>query len=128
MQSMFVHLAKGYGHQVHETVVLSAVELIFQETAMFTSLHTKAMARKVNRASFGQKVLAKERFTKVTKKEKTPPKISKGSKSADGSCKGKTSKTGLSGLENPNSETCSDTQESAQTYHSDSSFHGQFLV
>ena len=111
MQSMFVHLANGYGHQVHEMVDLSAVELIFQETAMFTSLHAKAMARKVNRASCGQKVLAKERVT-----------------SANGSCKGKTSKTGLSGLENSKSEKSSDTQESAQTYHTDSSFHGQFLV
>ena len=37
-----------------------------------------------------------------------------GTKGAKGSHKGKTSTTGLSGLENPKSEACSDTQESAQ--------------
>ena len=42
-----------------------AVELIFKETAMFTSRLTKAMASKVNRASHGPGVLAKERTRKV---------------------------------------------------------------
>ena len=38
-------------------------------------------------------------------------------KSAEGSCKGGTSKTGISGLDNLKSETCSETQESAQMGH-----------
>ena len=46
---------------------------------------------------------------------------SRGSRSAKGSYKGNTSKTGLSGLEKPKSETSSETQESAQVCHSDNS-------
>ena len=45
----------------------------------------------------------------------------KGNPNARGSNKGKPSKTGLSGLEYPKSETSSETQESAQMYHTDNS-------
>ena len=48
---------------------------------------------------------------------------SKGTKGAKGSHKGKTSKTGLSGLENSKSEASSDTQESAQTCPTDTSWN-----
>ena len=39
--------------QVHETVVSSAVDTTFRVTAILTSPHAKAMARKENRASHG---------------------------------------------------------------------------
>ena len=45
---------------------------------------------------------------------------SKGTKGANG--KGETSKTGLSGLDNSETETSSETQESAQTYPTDNSY------
>ena len=44
--SILLHLAREKGHQVHDMVLSSAVELMFRETAMFTSPHAKAMARK----------------------------------------------------------------------------------
>ena len=47
---------------------------------------------------------------------------SKGTRGAKGSHKGKTSKIGLSGLENSKSEASSDTQESAQTCPIDTSW------
>ena len=64
---ILLHLAraKEKGHQVHEMVASSTVELIFRVIAMVTSLHAKAMARKVNRASHGPRALAKERARKV---------------------------------------------------------------
>ena len=49
---------------------------------------------------------------------------SKGTKGSEGSHKGKTSKNGLSGLENSKSETSSETQESAQTCPSDTPWNG----
>ena len=48
---------------------------------------------------------------------------SKGTKGAKGSHKGKTSKTGLSGVENSKSEASPDTQESAQTCATDTSWN-----
>ena len=101
-------------------VVSSAVELIFKETAVFTQRHAKAMAGKANRAIHGPRALAKERAWKVRERKnpKDNPKVPK----AKGSCKDKTSKTGLSGLEYSKSQTSSETQESTQTYHSDNSY------
>ena len=52
-----------------------------------------------------------------------PKGKSKGSNGAKGSYKGNTSKSGLSGLEHPKSETSSETLEPAQTYPTDTS-HG----
>ena len=54
---------------------------------------------------------------------------SKGSTGAKGSCKGKTSKTGISGLENVKSETSSETQGSAHMGHvcaTDTWIHGEW--
>ena len=50
VNEILLHLAqeKEKGRQVHKMVVSSAVDRIFRETAMLTSLHAKAMARKVN--------------------------------------------------------------------------------
>ena len=66
MQSIILHQATGW---------LCAVELIFRETAMFTSPPAKAMARKINRARRGPRVLAKERARKVRETEN--PKFQK---------------------------------------------------
>ena len=77
-------------------VAASAVEHIFNESAMFTHTHAQAMTRKADRRVYGPRVLAKY--------------------------KGKTSKTGLSGPENPKSVPRSEAHESAQTYHTDNSY------
>ena len=80
-------------------VVSSAVELIFKETAMFTSLHAKAVA-KANRASHGPRVLAKERAkqVRVVENPKENPDVSKVPQART---RVKTSKTGSPVLENP---------------------------
>ena len=60
----------------------------------------KGNGKKGKQSKFWSKSAGKGKIHKGNKeRKKKPPKISKGSKSADGSCKGKTSKTGLSGLE-----------------------------
>ena len=61
---------------------------MFKETAMFTSRLAKVMARKVDRASHGPRVLAEERTRKV-RETGHPKEKCKGSKSAKGSYKGK---------------------------------------
>ena len=67
---------------------------------MFTQ--RQAIARKgTHRASHGPRVKAKERVRRARQTEN--PK--ENPKSSNGSYKGKTSKTGLSGLETPKSET-----------------------
>ena len=86
-------------------------------------MHAKVRATSrmamANRASHGP------REGKNNSKESTG--YSKGTKSANqgakGFFKGKTSKTGLSGLENSKSEARSDTQESAQTCPTDTSWN-----
>ena len=52
-RSILLHLARESesDHRVHETVVSSAMETIFRDTALLMSHHAKAMARKANRAS-----------------------------------------------------------------------------
>ena len=53
------------GHQLQGIFVSSAVETIYNYTAIFTSRRGKAMAREANRASLGPRVPAKERAQKV---------------------------------------------------------------
>ena len=101
-------------------VVSSAVEHIFNETAMQAKATTSNHLANANRASHGPRVLAKESVRKVRDTENANGNP-KGSEGAEASYKCKTSKTGLSGLENKKSETSSQTQESAQTYHTDNS-------
>ena len=109
---IFCHPAKEKSHRVHRTVVSSAVEQVFNETAMHAKATASNHLAKANRASHGPRVRAKERLKRVREHPKENPKVPKGAK---GSYKGKTSKTGLSCLENPKSETSSETQESAPT-------------
>ena len=89
-------------------VVSSAVETIFKETALLMSHHAKATARKSDRESHGPRVLANERAKKVREMAKV-------------SYKGRCSKTGVSGFAILKSETSQETQELAQTYHTDTS-------
>ena len=110
------------GHRVHEMVVSSSVEHIFNETAM----HEKATAgnnlAEANRASHGPRVKAKTRVKNTGKIQRTNPKEPKTvNQGAKGLHNGKTSKIGLSGLENSKSEASSEIQESAQWYHTDNS-------
>ena len=102
-------------HRVHETAVSSAVETIFRETALVPSHHPIAMARSANRASHGPRVLAKERLKKM-RNGKSKGRSS-GSKSAKVSYESKSSKTGLSGLDNPKAKSSQETLESPQTCH-----------
>ena len=81
-------------------VAASAVEHIFNESAMYAQAMASNHLAKANRAVYGPRVLAKY--------------------------KGKTSKTGLSGPETPKSETSSEAHESAQTYHTDNSYTDKF--
>ena len=102
-------------------VVSSAVKLMFKETAMFTSLPRKGHGNKGKQS----KSWSKSAGTGKNKKgegDGKPNGKSTRSKSATCSYKGKSSKTVLSGLENRKSETRSETQESAQTYHTDNSY------
>ena len=88
---------KGKDHRIHEMgVFLSAVDHIVNETAMHAqALATNRLAR-ANRASHGPRVRAKERVKRTRENPKESPK---GTKGAKGLQKGKTLKTGLSGLE-----------------------------
>ena len=119
-------LAKEKGHRVHVMGVSSAVEHIFNETAMHARAQASNRLARANRASHGPRVRAKERVNNGKSKGKS--KGTKGTKGAiqgaEGSHKGKTSTTGLSGLENSKSEPSSETRESAQTWPTDNSCHG----
>ena len=92
--------------------VLSAVEHIFNESAMHARVQASNRLARANRASHGPRVRAKERAKRTRENAKTnlkEPKVPKGRTRV------KTSKTGRTSLENPKSETSSETQESAQT-------------
>ena len=94
-------LAKEKGHRVRVMGVLSAVEHIFNETAMHALAQASNRMAKAIGASHGSRVSlqsqAKERVRRTVENPKDSPKDPKVAK---GSGKGKTSKTGISGLEN----------------------------
>ena len=100
--------------------VLSAVEHIFNETAMHAKAPASNRVAKANRASHGPRVMAKARVKRTRENPKENPMEPKlRTQGTNGSHKGKTSKAGLSGLENSQSGASSDTQESAQTCPAD---------
>ena len=113
MRSILCHPAQEICHPVHEMDVSRAMEHIFNETAMHAKGNQSSWKGKQSKSWSKSEGRGNSKESKGESKGK-----SKGSK---GSYKGKTSKTGLSGLENPKSETSSETQESAQTYHTDNS-------
>ena len=109
--------------------VLSAVEHIFNETAMHAKTQARNRMAKANRASHGPRVsLHSQAKARVKKTRENPKKKAKGTtranRGAKGSHKGKTSKAGFSGLVNSTSEASSDIQESAQTCTIDTSWNG----
>ena len=80
--------------------VFSAVEHIFNETAMHAKAQASNRMAKTNRASHGPKSEPSLSGKGKSKENKGECKgKSKGTKSAHGSHNGKPSKTGLSGLE-----------------------------
>ena len=94
-------------------VVSSAVEHMFNETAMHAKLNSKQSSGNGKQSRSWSKNDGK------VKSEEEGEEKSKGCKGARGSYKRNTSKTGLSSFETPKSETSSETQESAQTNHTD---------
>ena len=99
-----------------------AVHHIFIETAIASKNTAKQSSGKGNQSkswstsepSISGKGKSKENHGKSKGLSKGTKSENKGSKGAKCSCKGKTAKTGISGLENLKSETCSETQESVQ--------------
>ena len=120
-QPTLSRLPKEKDHRVRAMCVVSVVEHIFNETVM----HAKAQAsnRKSwskSEPSFSGKGKSKENKEKSKAKCKGTTSANQGAK---GLHKGKTSKAGLSGLENSKSEASSDIQESAQTCTTDISWN-----
>ena len=97
-------------------VVSSAVEHIFNGTAMHAKANGKPSSGKGKQSKSWSK--SEDKGKNQERKGKSKGK----SKGAKGSYKCKTTKIGLSGLENPKSETSSETQDSAQTYPTDNSY------
>ena len=119
MRSILSRLAKEKGHRVRVMGALSAMEHIFNGTAMHARAQATNRLAKANRASRGPRV-GKGKSKENNGKSKGK---SNGTKGTKGSHKGKTSKTGLSGLENSKSEASSETQKSAQTCPTDTSWN-----
>ena len=98
--------------------VLSAVQHIFNENAsritgkQSSGTGNQSKSWSTSEPSISGKGKSKENQGKSKGLSKGTKSENKGSKGAKGSCKGKASKTGISGLENLKSETCSETQES----------------
>ena len=77
VNSLF-RLAKDKGHRVRAMGVLSAVEHIFNETAMHAKAQASNRRAKANRASYGPRVRAKARAKKTMEKQrKIKTKVSK---------------------------------------------------
>ena len=122
-EPMDVGQSNEKGHQVRAMGVLSAVEHIFNETAMQTRTPASNRLAKAIRASHGPSVSPQSQAKARVKR--TVEKITGQSKGSKGSGKGKTLKTGISGLENLKTETGSETQKSVhmgQVYTTDQSW------
>ena len=94
--------------------VLSAVEHFFNETAMHAKAQASNRMAKANRASHGPRVSPHSQAKARVKQTRRNPKENPQEPKVRTKCqklytKGKTSKTGLSGLENSKSEASSET-------------------
>ena len=118
MRLTFSRRAKEKGHRVRAMGVLRAMQHIFNETAMHArTLASKRLAKAI-RAIHGPKVRAEARVKETRENPKENPKEPKvRTKVPKAYTKAKTSKTGLSNLENLKSEASSETQESAHLSH-----------
>ena len=133
MRSTPSHLAKENGHRVLVIGVSSAVEHISHETAMHARAEARNRLAQANRASHGPRVSPHTQAKGKSKENKEISKgKSKGTKSANqgakGVHKGNKSKTGLSDLEHSKSEASSETQESAQTCTTDTSWNDSWSL
>ena len=80
MRSILCHPEKEKGHRVHEIVVSSEVEHIFNVIAMHAKATASNRLARANRARHGPRVRAKERVNKVRENQKENPKVPKVSK------------------------------------------------
>ena len=98
--------SKEKGHQVRAIgILISAVEQIFNDTAMQARTPASNRLAKAIRAGHGPRVSLQSQAKERVKRTMEHPKdISKESKGAKGSGEDKTSKTGISGFENLKSE------------------------
>ena len=94
MRSTLFRLAKDKGPR---DGVVSGVEHIFNETALHARAQASNRLARAKKASHGHRVRAKVRVKSTRENSKGKSKGTKGAKRLH---KGKTSKTGLSGLEN----------------------------
>ena len=111
--------SKDEGRQFRAMGVSSAVEHIFNETAMQARTRASKRLAKGNHIKSWSKnepsITGKGKKKENSEKPKGKSKETKGAiQGSKGSGNGKTSKTGISGLENLKSETSSKTQESVQ--------------
>ena len=113
MRSTLSRLAKEKGPRVRVMGVSSAVEHIFNETTMHARTQASNRLAKAKREGEGNR---------EENNGNSKGKSKGANQGAKGSHKGETPKTGLSGLENSKSVTSSETQESAQTCPTDSSW------
>ena len=99
--------------------VLSAVEHMFNETAMHPRAQASNRLARANRTSHGSIVRAKDVVKRTREHPKESPKEPKmRSEVPKAHTRVKTSRTGVSGVENSKSETSSETQESGHVlYH-----------
>ena len=105
--------------------VLSAVEHIFNETAMHSKAQASNRLAKANRASHGPRVRAKARMKKTSKipKDNNPKEPKVRTKVPKARTIAKHRKLVSQVLKNSKSEASSDTQESTQTCHTDTSWN-----
>ena len=103
--------AKEKGHQVRVMGVFKCGGAHFQRDCNTSKNTGKQLSGKGKQSKSWSKSEGKGKSKENTGKSKGQ---SKGSKGAKGSCKGETSKTGISGFENLKSETSSETQNPAQ--------------
>ena len=122
MRSTLSPLAKEKGHPVREMVVSCAVEHIFIETAMHAKATASNHLAKANRASSGPRVRAKERVRRNPKENPRVPTVPKVRTMV------KPRKLVHPVSKNRNRRQVQKTQESAQTYPTDTSLHVSFLV
>ena len=105
--------------------VLSAVEHIFNGTALQARTQASNRLAKANRASHGPREKAKERVKRTRENPRESRKEPEVRTKVPKACtRAKTSNTGLSGLEKfeINQRQARKTQESAQTCHTDNSW------
>ena len=127
MRSTLSRLAEEKGHRIRVMGVSSAVEHIFNETAMHARAHKQSSGKgkqsnswSNGEPSFSGKSKSKENKKNSKRKSRATKSSNQGVKSSN---KGKTSNTDLSSLKNAKSEASSETQESGNVCTNDTSWN-----